>query len=396
MRYSFADCILDIDGHRFHRAGQVIGLEPQVFDLLHLLVRNAGKLVSKDQLIDDVWNGRIVSEATVSARINAARTAVGDNGQAQAIIRTVPRRGFELVVPVEVVEEALAVVSAATPGRQTIRYAKSADGTAIAYAVSGSGPMLMRTSANLSHLELDWNSPFYRPVFDLLGQHFTVVRYDMRGTGLSDAEIEGTTIEHHIADMKAVADAAGMEKFRLLSTLQNTPVAIRLIAENPDRVTRLVIQNGYCKGRALRDGAPEDQEADPMIVLLQDGWGQPDNGYMRAWLSMFMPLASYEDVSGLIELVGRSTSAERAIQIRRLCNLFSAEGYLDQVDVPTLIIHARNDTIHPIKEAHELARGIEGAEFLVVESGNSLCIPSDPTWQQQMDALIGFLAQETF
>ena len=390
MQYIFADCVLDIEGHHFQRAGQKIALEPQVFDLLHLLVRNAGKLVSKDQVIDEVWGGRIVSEATVSARINAVRSAVGDTGKAQAVIRTVQRRGFELVVPVY--EEAVAKpVSFTSSERQKIRYAKSADGTAIAYAVSGSGPMLMRTSHNVSHLELDWNSPFWRPLFDRLGQNFTVVRFDMRGCGLSDADIVDTTIEHHIADMMAVADAVGMDKFQVLSTLQSTPVAIRFIAENPDRVTRFAVQNGYCKGRALRDGAPDDQDADPMTALLHGGWGDAANGYMRAWMSMVIPMASYDEVTQMIELVGGSVSPQRSIQNRWVTNLFTAEGYLDRVNVPTLVVHARNDTVHPLSEARELAGGIAGAELLVVESGNTLCIPSDPTWHEQMDAILEFL-----
>jgi DNA-binding winged helix-turn-helix (wHTH) protein len=396
MRYSFANCVLDIEAHHFQRAGQDVALEPQVFDLLHLLVRNAGRLVSKDQLIEEVWHGRIVSEATVSARINGARMAVGDTGKAQAVIRTVPRRGFELVAAVlELGDAAAKPVPVASSDKQTIRYAKSADGTAIAYAVSGSGPMLMRASHNLSHLELDWNSALWRPQFDVLNQHFTVVRYDMRGAGLSDVEIEDTTIEHHIADMKAVADAAGMDEFQLLTTLQNTPVAIRLIAENPGRVTRFAIQNGYCKGRALRAGAPEDQDADPMLILLSEGWGQPENGYMRGWAAMVLPQASHDDLTETIRLVGDAVSPERSVQMRRVSNQFTAEGYLDRVDVPTLVIHARNCTIHPLSEARELAGGIAGAELLVVETGNSLCIPSDPTWQEQMDAILEFLTVES-
>ncbi len=101
MRYTFSDCILDTNSYSFSRDGEVVSIEPQVFDLLRLLVENAGKLVTKDQLIETVWGGRIVSEATVSARINAARNAVGDNGKDQAIIRTVARRGIELIVPVD-------------------------------------------------------------------------------------------------------------------------------------------------------------------------------------------------------------------------------------------------------------------------------------------------------
>ena len=100
MRYEFADCVLDTESYQLQRLGTEVPVEPQVFELLCLLAENAGKLVSKDALIERVWNGRIVSEATISARINAARTAVGDNGKTQAVIRTVQRRGLQLVAPV--------------------------------------------------------------------------------------------------------------------------------------------------------------------------------------------------------------------------------------------------------------------------------------------------------
>ncbi len=392
MRYKFADCLLDIDGHHFLRAGHEVSLEPQVFDLLHLLAENAGKLVSKDQMIEVVWNGRIVSEATVSARINAARTAVGDNGQDQAIIRTVPRRGIELIAPVEVADDT-AQVSAQTNERQKIRYTQSADGTQIAFATSGSGPPLLRASHHLSHLELDWNSPFWRPMFARLNGSYNVVRYDIRGAGLSDRNAQNRGIDYHVADMKAVADAAGLDCFPLLTTLQNTPVAIRFVAQNPDRVSRLVIHEGYVRGRGLRSGAPADQDADPIISLARDGWGQPDNGYMRAWVSMVMPGASYDEVTDMILLLSSATSADEIIEARKAIDLFTAEGFLDKVKVPTLVIHARNDTIHPLAEGRELAAGIPGAEFLVVESGGTLCIPSDPTWGEQMDAIMGFLGE---
>ena len=100
MRYRFADCILDTERHELWRMGDRVSVEPQVFDLLHLLVRRAGVLLSHDELIEEIWSGRAISDSALSSRINAARKAVGDNGRDQRVIRTVPRRGFVLGVPV--------------------------------------------------------------------------------------------------------------------------------------------------------------------------------------------------------------------------------------------------------------------------------------------------------
>src|SRR5262249_32827499 len=90
----------------------LIGLEPQVFDLLEYLVRNRDRVVSRDDLIASIWGGRIVSESALSTRINAARTALGDSGQNQRLIRTLPRKGVRFVGPVQ---EGREFVAATTP-----------------------------------------------------------------------------------------------------------------------------------------------------------------------------------------------------------------------------------------------------------------------------------------
>ena len=393
MRYRFAGFVLDDEALRLFKGDQNVPVEPQVFDLIKVLVTNPGRVVTKDELVESVWQGRIVSDATISSRINAARSALDDDGQRQALIRTVPRRGIELQVPVELEDAVPAVAKLATePMRQRIKYTKSRDGTRIAYATSGSGPPLLRTSHHLSHLELDWNSAFWRPMFARLSAENTLVRYDVRGTGLSDANLEGAGIEDYLADMEAVAEAAGLEQFALVSNLQSTPVAIRFIAENPGRVTRFVVHSGYVRGRAMRTSAAS-QSSDPVISLMQNGWGDPNNGFMRAWVSMIIPYASHQEVTDMIVLLSGVASPENVVAARRIIDRFTAEGLLDKVKVPTLVIHARSDTIHPVDEARELAMGIEGAELMIVESNHTLTIPSDPTWDEQMDATMEFLAE---
>ncbi len=104
MLYRFKDCVLDTGRRELRRGGDLIAVEPQVFDLLEFLVRARERVVSRDDLLAAVWHGRIVSDATLSSRVNAARSAVGDSGEGQHLIRTLPRRGFRFVG--EVREEA--------------------------------------------------------------------------------------------------------------------------------------------------------------------------------------------------------------------------------------------------------------------------------------------------
>jgi TolB-like protein/DNA-binding winged helix-turn-helix (wHTH) protein len=97
MRFLFGECTLDADTRELRRAGRVVHLEPQVFDVLVHLINRRDHVVSKDELVAMVWHGRIVSDSTLSSRVNAARQAIGDSGEEQALIRTIARRGFRFV-----------------------------------------------------------------------------------------------------------------------------------------------------------------------------------------------------------------------------------------------------------------------------------------------------------
>ena len=97
MRYRFEDFVLDSDRREFARGAETIALGPQVFDLLLHLVQNREHVVSKDNLIDVVWGGRIVSESTLTSHINAVRKAIGDTGEEQRLLRTIARKGYRFV-----------------------------------------------------------------------------------------------------------------------------------------------------------------------------------------------------------------------------------------------------------------------------------------------------------
>ena len=97
MRYFFEKYAFDTDRRELHRGTDVVSVAPQVFDLLDYLIRNRERVVSKDDLINAIWNGRCVSDAALTTRLNAARSAIGDSGQEQRLIKTLPRKGFRFV-----------------------------------------------------------------------------------------------------------------------------------------------------------------------------------------------------------------------------------------------------------------------------------------------------------
>lgn len=114
MHFAFGEYVLDAERRELSRGADQIAIEPQVFDVLLYLIENRDRVVTKDDLIAAVWGGRIVSEATLTSRINAARKALGDSGQQQALIKTYPRRGFRFIANLKTQTAADKSVAAST------------------------------------------------------------------------------------------------------------------------------------------------------------------------------------------------------------------------------------------------------------------------------------------
>jgi len=392
MNYQFANCSIDPVRHEFTCDGQVIHIEPQVFDVLLLLVRHVGDLVTRDHLIEEVWKGLIVSDSTISARISAARAAVGDNGKDQRIIKTISRRGFQMVVPVHTNTIGTSGDSAPSPeAGQVIRFTHSADGLKIAYAISGNGPPLVRVGHWLSHLELDWQSSVWRPLLDALGANHRLYRYDQRGTGLSEREFKGENIDEFVNDLKAVADVNRLENFPIFAASQATPVAIKFAALYPERISKLILFGGYAEGRAFRTSSPTDVDENTALALVRSGWGRHGSAFVKAFSALFMPDGTQEQIDEFVRIQLESASPESAVKLRKLVDRFSVTKFLSKVRAPTLVIHANADVIHPIAQGRLLASEIPDARFVMLDSRNHVPLPQHPSWKVMMKEIDTFL-----
>lgn len=221
MQFIFADHVLDPERRELWRGAEQIVPEPQVFDLLLFLIRNRDRVVSKDDLIADVWGGRIVSDSTLTSRINAARKAIGDSGEDQRLIRTIARKGVRFVADVREAGDAACepvrtAASRLPKLRQEIQFCAASDGARIAYGTVGSGPPLVKTANWLNHLEYDWKSPVWSPLLHALATGYRLVRYDARGNGLSDWEVADISIDAFVRDLESVVQASGLDRFPLL------------------------------------------------------------------------------------------------------------------------------------------------------------------------------------
>ncbi|HEU0041719.1 MAG TPA: winged helix-turn-helix domain-containing protein, partial [Jiangellaceae bacterium] len=220
MIYTFNRYELDLDQYELRRDGERIGVEPQVFDVLAHLVQHRTRVVPKSELLDTVWKTTFVTDSALTSRVKAARHAVGDDGQSQQVIHTVHGRGYRFVAPVEVFvtpesgpSTASGVTDRRVAVRQEIRFCQSADGVQVAYATSGDGPPLVKAAHWLSHLDYDWESLVWRHWLQELSRRHRLVRYDERGCGLSDWHVDQVSIDTKVADLEAVVDSCGLERF---------------------------------------------------------------------------------------------------------------------------------------------------------------------------------------
>ncbi len=391
MAYEFSNCLIDPDKHLFVCGGLPVHLEPQVFDLLLLLVDRKGRLVTKDDLVEIVWHGLSVSDATISARINAARRAVGDTGRAQAIIKTVHGRGFQLNVDVRVVAAPAQTPNLARSDTQNIQFACSSHGTRIAFSKSGNGPPLVRVAHWLSHLELDWQSPVWRPLIETLDGKNTLYRYDQRGTGLSSRDLEGADIDAFADDLKAVADANNLDRFPIFAASQAVPVAIRFAQRYPGRVSGLVLYGGYAKGRAWREATQSDIDEVTVLGLIRAGWGKEDSPFVNAFSTLFMPGATPTQLASFVKMQTETISPENAARLRQIVDRFDVSEVLASIRTPTLVIHAISDAVQPVEQGRILASEIEGARYVSLESRNHVPLPQEETWTKMMHEVQLFL-----
>ena len=393
--YVFGDCELDLRRFELRRGGVARSVEPQVFDVLALLVRERDRVVTKEEILDSVWGDRFVSESALTSRIKALRQAVGDDGKAQRVVRTVHGRGYQFIADVTEVGEPPAVTgdTADALPEQVIRFCTADDGVRLAYAVMGSGRPLVKAAHWLTHLDYDRESFVWRHWLRELSRRYRLVRYDERGCGLSDWEVPEFSFDAWVRDLEAVVDAAGLERFPLLGISQGGPVAIAYAVRNPERVTHLVLLGSYAVGRRKRANSPEDIAlADAIVQMTRASWGRDDPLYRQMFVSRFLPEGTREEWREFDELQRRSTSADNAWRFLQEFGQVDVSDLAPLISVPTLIACARREPGAIFQQSRHLASLIPGSRLLPLDSCNHLLPERDPAWAHFLGELDAFLA----
>ncbi len=285
------------------------------------------------------------------------------------------------------------MVSSSVDPVQDVRFARSADGVGIAFAVHGSGPPLLIDACWLSHLQFDWQSPVWRHFLLALGEIATVIRYDERGHGLSDRGVLDHSLEARVADLEAVVAAAQLDRFALMAMGQGGPVAIEYAARHQNRLTRLIFYGSFA-GRQPPATAEEAELYEAFQTLIRVGWARPTSEFRRVFSSLLIPGGTEEQMHWLDDLQRMAVDADTAVRARAELQRTDSAARLAELDLPTLVLHSRGDRMNEFADARRLATNIERARLVALESNNHIVLADEPAWPVFLQEVAGFLAED--
>lgn len=395
--YSFSRFRLDAAERLFFDGESTIPMPPKLFDTLLMLVDNAGRVLSKERMLESIWEGSFVEENNLAQNISQLRRIVGSG-----MIETVPKFGYRFVGDVsrglvqqtrsEVIESVRARVYVSDPeggaagesrsgdgriaqmqnpaslqlGRQSpeTRYVQNGD-VNIAYQVVGDGPVdIVFVMGWVSHLEYFWKHHLFASFLDRIASFSRLILFDKRGTGLSDrVPVSGLpTLEQRMEDVHAVMDAVGSERAILVGVSEGGPMCSLFAATYPDRTSGLVMIGTYAK--RIRDDdypwAPTEDQREAFFELMRREWGGPVGIDERA-----PSMANDEEFrQWWAEYLRNGASPGAAVALTQMNAEIDVRGVLPSVRVPTLVIHRSGDMCLKVEEGRFVADQIPEARFV--------------------------------
>lgn len=276
--------------------------------------------------------------------------------------------------------------------RQHVRYLTASDGTRLAWAEAGRGPVLVKAANWLTHLEYELDSPVWRHWLHFFSAHCRFIRYDERGCGMSDWQTGDLSVDQWTADLEAVIDAAAPAgPVTLLGISQGATACIQYAVRHPGRVSRMILYGAYARGALLRGTPMTQQTYRAMVDLVQVAWGNDNPTFRQVFTSRFIPGGSLEQLQWFNDLCLKTTSAEVAAQLLQARSTVNVTDLLGEVRVPTLVLHGGGDQVVTIDEGRHLASHIPGAEFVELDSRNHVLLEDEPAWPRFCEAVLQFL-----
>jgi pimeloyl-ACP methyl ester carboxylesterase len=258
---------------------------------------------------------------------------------------------------------------------QSVASATLSDGTSVAYAKAGTGPLLLYVGGWLSHLELSWALLPERSFLEALASGRTLVRYDRPGCGLSDRTSSAQwSLGRERDTLHAVTEAVGGTTFDLIGSSLGVPIAIDWASRYPETVNRLVLYGGWARGSEVAKA----QVREHVIGLVRSHWGLGSD----VLTEIFAPEATAATSAALAEYQRRASSAETAAQLLIGCYEVDVADRLGGVAAPTLVLHREHDRAAPVAQSQLIASRIERARLVQLPGRSHLPFVGD------VDALV--------
>jgi pimeloyl-ACP methyl ester carboxylesterase len=363
MELLFAEFRLDVGQRRLHAGAREIKLQPKTFDLLVLLCRRAGELLSRETIYEILWPNLFVDDHSLSVQIADLRKALGDSPKQPRLIETRARVGYRFLPK---------VVEAAEFEEPQTRYARSGEFN-IAYQVLGQGPVdLVFVMGWVSHLEYFWREPHFKAFLLRLAGFSRLILFDKRGTGLSDRVPNQLlpTLEERMDDVRAVMEAVGSERAAILGVSEGGPMSALFAATYPEKTLGLAMVGSYA--RRLRDEdypwGPTAEEREAYLIEIRKGWGGPIGIEDRA--PSLAKDAAFREWWATYLRMGVSPGGAEALT--RMNASIDVRPILPSVRVPTLVLHRKEDKCLLVEEGRYLASLIPGAQFVELPGADHL------------------------
>jgi len=262
---------------------------------------------------------------------------------------------------------------------QQIGFCTSPDGARIAYATVGKGPALVMPTTWLSHLQLIWQDPQARRFFERLALYHTLVRYDQRGSGLSDRNRTDFTLEAELKDLETVIDHLKLKRLALLGISLGGPIAVAYTARHPRHVSHLI----FCGTCARGEEITTEEVKTAFISLVRAHWGIGS----KALADIFIPGADAAGIELFAKYQRECATPEMAAQLLGLVYKTDVVHLLPSLRVPTLVLHRQRDRVMPFRLGRELASLIPNARFVPLEGRDHL------PWLGDSDSVLRAIAE---
>lgn len=276
---------------------------------------------------------------------------------------------------------------------QRIAFVRSKDKTNIAYALSGSGPPLVKAGTWMTHLQHDWDSPVWAHWLRFLSQRHTLVRYDPRGCGLSQTDVQHISLEDWVDDLEAVVDRLGLKQVPLLGMSQGAAVAVEFAARHPDRVSQLILYAPLITGwRSSRHRLAERWRMMEQLALT--GWGDENLAFPSMFAHLFIPGGTPEQIQWYAELQYKSASKEVAARMMNVLAELRLFHRLQDVHAPTLVVQVSDDQVIPPESAPGIASEIPHCQFASIHGRNHILLQDEPGWQEFQRLIAAFIPSD--